>query len=169
MTNFFIYGTLKRGHGRSALLDGQHFLGEKKTAPRYRLFTTGSFPALVDAGRANVMLPGMSIEGELWQIDDECLAVLDRVEGVDSGLFERGRLSCWTMRGRRRRTFSRAVSRDCWTSEQGGISGSLRPNIRIEPNNHELAVDFSFARYVAVRRHQDQRLAACQRRGILQI
>ena len=89
MTNFFIYGTLKRGHGRSALLDGQHFLGEKKTAPRYRLFTTGSFPALVDAGRANVMLPGMSIEGELWQIDDECLAVLDRVEGVDSGLFER--------------------------------------------------------------------------------
>ena len=89
MTNFFIYGTLKRGHGRSALLDGQHFLGEKKTAPRYRLFTTGSFPALVDAGRANVMLPGMSIEGELWQIDDECLAVLDRVEGVAAQLFER--------------------------------------------------------------------------------
>ena len=90
MTNLFIFGTLKRRHGPSALLDGQHFLGERTTAPQYRLYSVGgSFPALVEADHADVPLPVLSIEGELWQVDDECLAMLDRVEGVAAQLFER--------------------------------------------------------------------------------
>ena len=89
MLSLFIYGSLKRGHSRSSLLDDQHFLGERKTSPKYRLFKCSSFPALVEASRADVTLPGISIEGELRQVDDSCLAMLDVTEGVGSGLFER--------------------------------------------------------------------------------
>lgn len=90
MTSVFVYGSLKRGQSRSSLLDGQEFFGEKKTAPKYRLFRVkGSFPALVEASRPDVMLPGVSVEGELWQVEHACLMMLDRVEGVAHGLFER--------------------------------------------------------------------------------
>lgn len=83
----FIYGTLKRGDVRAPLLAGQSFLGEATTAPRYRLFNTGDYPALVEAKPLG--LAGVSILGELWQVDDNCLARLDIEEGVDEGLYER--------------------------------------------------------------------------------
>ena len=79
----FVYGTLKRGQGRSALLAGQTFLGEARTEPHYRLYSNGAFPCLVEAE------DGVSIQGELWKVDDACLVRLDAVEGVDGGLFER--------------------------------------------------------------------------------
>ena len=85
----FVYGTLKRGRGRSALLDGQKFLGVVRTEPHYRLFNSDAFPCLVEASREDVAGAGVSIEGELWEVDDACLALLDQVEAVDSGLFER--------------------------------------------------------------------------------
>ena len=85
----FVYGTLKQGQGRSVLLDGQTFLGEAQTEPHYRLLSCGPFPCLVEAEREDVAGPGVSVEGELWEVDDECLARLDAVEGVDAGLFER--------------------------------------------------------------------------------
>ena len=83
----FVYGTLKRGDVRAYLLDGQHDLGEVKTQPIYKLFNTGDYPALVDA--EPIGRPGVSIEGELWQVDSDCLARLDVEEGVDEGLYER--------------------------------------------------------------------------------
>jgi len=83
----FIYGTLKRGDVRAPLLTGQHDLGNVKTQPRYRLFNTGDYPALVEAQPLG--LSGRSIEGELWSVDDACLNRLDEEEGVDEGLYER--------------------------------------------------------------------------------
>ena len=85
----FVYGTLKRGQGRSPLLDGQTFLGEAKTEPRYRLISCGAFPCLVEAAREDVEGAGVAVDGELWEVDDACLALLDQVEGVAGGLFER--------------------------------------------------------------------------------
>ena len=32
----------------------------------------------------------VSVTGELWQLDEQRLAVLDEVEGVATGMFERG-------------------------------------------------------------------------------
>lgn len=86
-TLLFVYGTLKRGDVRSPLLDRQTFLGEAKTAPHYRLFNVGQYPALVEAAPLN--LPGRSIGGELWQVNAPCLARLDEEEGVDDGLYAR--------------------------------------------------------------------------------
>lgn len=86
-TTLFIYGTLKRGDVRAPLLAGQRYLGEAATAPRYRLFNTGDYPALVEAKPLG--LAGVSILGELWDVDDTCLARLDIEEGVDEGLYAR--------------------------------------------------------------------------------
>ena len=79
----FVYGTLKRGDCRHVALAGQYFQAEARTAPCYRMFNVGNYPALVESPN------GLAIEGELWQIDAACLARLDEVEGVAEGLYER--------------------------------------------------------------------------------
>ena len=80
----FVYGTLKRGHCRAAMLAGQKFAGTARTHPWYRLHDLGSYPALVPAK------DGREIEGEVWHIDPSYMARLDQVEGVDRGLYRRG-------------------------------------------------------------------------------
>src|SRR4051812_12606836 len=79
----FVYGTLKRGDCRHHLLAAQRFLGQAKTRPVYRMFNVGEFPALIHSAG------GLAIEGELWEVDDACIAVLDREEGFDINLFLR--------------------------------------------------------------------------------
>ena len=86
-TLLFVYGTLKRGDVRAPLLDGQQFIGEARTAPRFRLYNTGDYPALIEAQRTRLV--GRSIVGELWAVDETCLARLDVEEGVEEGLYER--------------------------------------------------------------------------------
>ena len=78
----FVYGTLKRGKCRSPVLARQRYLGTAVTRPKYRLYDLGAYPGLVphEDGRA--------IEGELWEVNDECLAQLDAIEGVPT-LFDR--------------------------------------------------------------------------------
>ena len=48
MVRVFLYGTLKRGGCRSHVLKDQRFLGEAMTVPKYRMYDTGSYPALVE-------------------------------------------------------------------------------------------------------------------------
>lgn len=86
-TLLFVYGTLKHGDVRAYLLEGQTFVGTARSTPRYRLFNTGDYPAMVEAGPLGV--GGLSILGELWSVDDACLARLDLEEAVDEGLYER--------------------------------------------------------------------------------
>jgi gamma-glutamylcyclotransferase (GGCT)/AIG2-like uncharacterized protein YtfP len=82
--HLFVYGTLKRGKQRHRYLAGQKFVATVRTQPIYRLYNLGEYPGLV--GCAN----GLSIEGELWDVDDACLKKLDQVEGCDVGLYCRG-------------------------------------------------------------------------------
>lgn len=79
----FVYGTLKRGHCRAHFLQGQMFLGEAQSRPLYRLVNCGEYPGLIDS------IDGLSIEGELWEVDEDCLAELDREECIDVGLYAR--------------------------------------------------------------------------------
>ncbi|SRR5579885_1562932 len=74
-TILFVYGTLKRGGRGSRWLAGQRFVGEAATEPKYRLYDLGSYPGLVRDG-AN----GLAVKGELWEVDDACLAELDDYE-----------------------------------------------------------------------------------------
>jgi gamma-glutamylcyclotransferase (GGCT)/AIG2-like uncharacterized protein YtfP len=79
----FVYGTLKRGDCRHHLLAGQQFAGTVRTRPIYRLFNVGEFPAMVRAA------DGLSVEGELWSVDESRIEALDRAEGCDANLYRR--------------------------------------------------------------------------------
>jgi gamma-glutamylaminecyclotransferase len=85
--HLFVYGTLKRGYCRSQFLEGASFAGEAKSLPRYRMVNVGSYPGLVESE------DGLSLEGEVWEVDASRLAELDVVEAVSEGEYERRAIS----------------------------------------------------------------------------
>ena len=71
-----IYGTFMRrqpGHGNLA---GGRFLGEVRTAPRYRLFLVDGWPALAEVGSGE----GVPIAAELYDLSEEHV---ERLAGVE--------------------------------------------------------------------------------------
>ncbi|QJW98162.1 gamma-glutamylcyclotransferase family protein [Frigoriglobus tundricola] len=85
-TLLFVYGTLKRGGRNYRLLADQEFVGAAVTAPRYRVIDLGAHPGLVrDAAN------GLAVHGELFAVNDCCLAELDEFEEVP-GPFVRERI-----------------------------------------------------------------------------
>jgi gamma-glutamylcyclotransferase (GGCT)/AIG2-like uncharacterized protein YtfP len=84
VTLIFVYGTLKRGCSNHWFLAGQAFVGEARTAAGYTLFELAGYPGMVAReGHAT------SVTGEVWSVDDECLAHLDELEGTSEGLYRR--------------------------------------------------------------------------------
>ena len=73
----FVYGTLKKGQCRDHILPSfkSKFIGETKTLPKYRLNHLRAFPGITHQEN------GTAIQGELWEINDECLLALDAIEG----------------------------------------------------------------------------------------
>ncbi|HVZ65866.1 MAG TPA: gamma-glutamylcyclotransferase family protein [Lacunisphaera sp.] len=84
MTHVFVYGTLKTGFENHHFLAGQRLLGAANTVEGYTLFSLGDYPGMVRSSE-----PGRQVLGELWEVDDACLAALDELEGVAEGLFAR--------------------------------------------------------------------------------
>ena len=84
MPAVFVYGTLKRGGENAGSLAGQRYLGEARTLPEYRLYGLDGYPGMVAASEG-----GLSIAGEIWEVDAACLARLDELEGVAVGLYAR--------------------------------------------------------------------------------
>lgn len=83
-TTVFVYGTLKRGGSNHALLAGQKYVGEARTLPGYCLYELDGYPGMIaDTAERN------RVEGEIWEVDAECLAALDELEGVSDGLYRR--------------------------------------------------------------------------------
>jgi gamma-glutamylcyclotransferase (GGCT)/AIG2-like uncharacterized protein YtfP len=82
--NVFVYGTLKRGGPNHHLMAGQKFVATARTKPIYKLYSIGDFPAMVE-----VPQEGSPIEGEIWNVDSACLSKLDRLEGLEEGLYKR--------------------------------------------------------------------------------
>jgi AGZA family xanthine/uracil permease-like MFS transporter len=77
----FVNGTLMRGLGLHANLDGAAFLGEAATAPIYRLYSIGD----VHPGMFEVAAGGVSVGGELYQVPPD---VWRRVEdGEPPGVY----------------------------------------------------------------------------------
>lgn len=76
----FLYGTLKRGGSNHGYLSGQRFVGEARTEAKYKLYDLGGYPGLV-----TVDTGGLSITGEIWEVDDEGLARLDELEDIEGG------------------------------------------------------------------------------------
>jgi gamma-glutamylaminecyclotransferase len=84
MSLVFVYGTLKRGDVRARALAGERFVDVAVTQTRYRMFNTGTFPALVE-----VAANGLAIEGEVYDVSADGLRRLDDVEGVEEQLYTR--------------------------------------------------------------------------------
>ncbi|MEZ6062014.1 MAG: gamma-glutamylcyclotransferase family protein [Planctomycetaceae bacterium] len=83
----FVYGSLKRGCELAVELQDQEFLRTAITQPVYRMFDCGSYPGLIRVAR-----DGIAVNGELYSVSQSCLKRLDRVEGVDEGMYERRRI-----------------------------------------------------------------------------
>ena len=99
----FVYGTLKPGQSRWQVLAPFAVRAESdvEDSASGRLFDTGyGWPAAVFAPGVDDRVPGVVITLAPDSVDD-ALAVLDEVEGVDSGLFRRVLIDvdgrpCWT-------------------------------------------------------------------------
>lgn len=83
-TLLFVYGTLKRGGTNHRFLSNQTFRGAAHTLPGFRLYDMGDYPGMVP-------VPGdiEGVLGEVWAVDANCLAELDRFEGTAEGLYRR--------------------------------------------------------------------------------
>ncbi len=79
----FIYGTLKRGGSNHVYMRGQRFVAEASTAAHYRLHDMGGYPGMVSAEN------GLSITGEIWEVDAEGLTRLDELEDIEGGEYVR--------------------------------------------------------------------------------
>lgn len=69
----FVNGTLMRGLELHGNLDGAKFLGELKTAPRYRLYSIAD----IHPGMFEVEKDGISVVGEYYEMSD---AIWERVK-----------------------------------------------------------------------------------------
>lgn len=77
MTTVFVYGSLLHGMGNHRVIAGSLRLCEDReirTAPKYRLYSLGGFPGLVEGGSTAVL-------GELYVVEPATLERLDRLEG----------------------------------------------------------------------------------------
>ena len=70
----FVYGTLRQGGSNQAFLEKSEFLGQHETLPEYALYDLGAYPAVI-AGHHRIV-------GEVYLIDDETLARIDKLEDV---------------------------------------------------------------------------------------
>jgi len=79
MQRVFVYGTLKRGFPYESAMAGQGFLGRCRTCEAYPLVIGGRWfsPVLIAEPGS-----GTRVFGELYQVSDEALATLDRMEGT---------------------------------------------------------------------------------------
>lgn len=80
----FIYGTLKRQGSNHHYMQGQRFIDTAATAPLYRMYDMGGYPGMVEDSQN-----GLSIQGEIWEVDEAALQRLDELEDLDSGEYTR--------------------------------------------------------------------------------
>lgn len=82
-----LYGTLKTGYRNHYLMEGQRFVRNVETEPLYKLHDNGTYPMMIVAPEGK----GVSIKGELWEVDAACAKKLDWLECVPS-LYKRAEL-----------------------------------------------------------------------------
>jgi len=83
-TLVFVYGTLKRGGDNHCWIEDQQFVGEALTAPIYRMYELEGYPGMVRSP-----VGGLSIQGEVWSVNEAGLTMLDSLEDVEGGEYER--------------------------------------------------------------------------------
>ena len=83
MTNVIVYGTLKRNGRFSDYLRGQKYVKQVNISG-FNMYDSGyGFPFAVEGKETDV------IYGELYEVNDRVLNILDQVENVEGGLYSR--------------------------------------------------------------------------------
>ena len=83
MTNVIVYGTLKRNGRFSDYLREQKYV-KRVNISGFKMYDSGyGFPFVVEGKETDV------IYGELYEVNDRVLNILDHVENVESGLYSR--------------------------------------------------------------------------------
>ena len=78
MNRVAVYGTLRKNQGLyGSPLEGEIYLGDSKLPEDFELFNLGSFPCV---SRVSTPLD-TTVVCEVYEIDDNVLAVLDSIEG----------------------------------------------------------------------------------------
>ena len=80
----FVYGSLRRGGQYHHLLRDAVFVASAQTEPHYTLVDVGDYPALLNGG-------SHTVQGELYQVTEKTLQLLDELEGVPL-LYQREKL-----------------------------------------------------------------------------
>ena len=73
-TRVFVYGSLLAGEPNHRVLARARLVAKARTEARFALHDLGAFPAMVGGGVH-------AIDGEVYEVDAETLAALDRLEG----------------------------------------------------------------------------------------
>lgn len=116
----FVNGTLMRGLGLHHNLDGAEFLGEVRTAPRYRMHSISD----VHPGMYEVDEGGVAVEGELYRVPED---VWRRVEAGEPEHLYRGPVQL----------------------EDGRVVGGiLYPRERIRPEHQDISAHRGWRRYI---------------------
>lgn len=89
MKKLFVYGTLMKGESNNSFMNTAEYKGKYKTEDKWGLVNLGHFPALVPYS--------VEVEGELYEVDTETLARIDRLEGVETGLYQRRTINIYDM------------------------------------------------------------------------
>lgn len=71
----FVYGTLKKHFGNHHILQDSKYLGNDKIKG-YDMYSLGPFPGIVESENGEGI-----VQGELYEVNDEVLKELDRLEG----------------------------------------------------------------------------------------
>lgn len=79
----FIYGKQKSTGELSCLMKGATLIGEVRTGLGFKLVSLGGILGLVRAEKSHATV------GELWEVPDDTLAILDHHHRTDVGLFIR--------------------------------------------------------------------------------
>jgi len=79
----FVYGSLKSCECNNDIMTGSKFVRPAITTPEYKLFDLGGYPGLIHAD------DGYCVHGEIWQVNEEKLQILDEFEGVYYHLYFR--------------------------------------------------------------------------------
>ena len=89
----FVYGTLKKDHGRSLHdMTGAEYLGSDLTSPRFSMWNLGPFPAVTFKGNSR-------IAGEVWRVDEQVFEYLDFIEGYPD-FYSREKISTQNISGK---------------------------------------------------------------------
>lgn len=75
MTKVAVYGSLRREMHNHPIIEGQAYLGTTVTTDEYTMYDLGAFPAVC------LTIPVCPIVVEVYEVDDACMARLNRLEG----------------------------------------------------------------------------------------